>query len=165
MKINIPVEIPDGKTCRFPDKHTCALVNWGLEGPAFCNGFGGHEIIGAEGVFKKHAECLALYEKNFQNPKEPWNHKGAFSIEFFPGTMVSILNEMLAVSQEVLSGILTDDNDVIAFKDEEGEIGQAGRWVETTILRHQVQWFNADNNIKAIRDGEGNLLWKNKVSR
>ncbi|OGD68277.1 hypothetical protein A2996_03320 [Candidatus Campbellbacteria bacterium RIFCSPLOWO2_01_FULL_34_15] len=67
MQIGIPVNIPDGETCRHEDGSLCCLYNPGIEGRPRCWGWGNKlEIID----LKKHSMCIdymtgALYSEGF----------------------------------------------------------------------------------------------------
>jgi hypothetical protein len=61
MIIDVPVEIPDGKTCRHTSGQLCCLYNHGIEGRPHCWGWvNNFEIID----LKKHALCMLLAIKN-----------------------------------------------------------------------------------------------------
>ena len=45
MKISVPINIPEGKTCRHQDGSLCCLYNHGIEGHPRCWGWDNCEII------------------------------------------------------------------------------------------------------------------------
>jgi hypothetical protein len=53
----VPVEIPEGEFCRFPNGNMCVLFDFGKKLAAVCMGFGGNKNVGD---VRRHAECLAL---------------------------------------------------------------------------------------------------------
>lgn len=66
--VEIPVEIPDGDTCKFPNGEFCRLFRWNQahEDFPFCRGWGGKQKIKSP---YKHQKCLVAchYSKKEQN--------------------------------------------------------------------------------------------------
>lgn len=165
MKKTVPgIEIPEGESCSFPDGRKCALFDWGLEGPAFCAGWG---CVSLSGNSLKHSQCLALCgivsekpvlagEKDFQNPKKSWEYTGKFSLELGP----NVPKELIPNSPEISVGI-EKDRMVVTFTSVTGRVDASGNGI--TIHNYGVRELHWQyRNIKAIRDGEGKLLWKSE---
>lgn len=58
--VEIPLEIPDGETCKFSNGEVCRLFRWNQEHEEFprCRGWGGEKRIKP---FYKHQDCLTRY--------------------------------------------------------------------------------------------------------
>ncbi|MDD2935074.1 MAG: hypothetical protein PHX25_01225 [Candidatus Pacebacteria bacterium] len=66
MRVNVEVDIPEGKTCCHSDGQLCCLYNPGIEGRPRCWGWDNHEIID----LKKHIVCLSLRETSQENSRD-----------------------------------------------------------------------------------------------
>jgi len=174
MKKTVPgIEIPEGESCSFSNGEKCALFDCDLEGPAFCAGWGGLNLVG-EGL--KHEECLVLCkedekpaprvrkpvlqdEKDFKNPRIPWNHLGKFALELdprFPRQNIPNLHDLHLFK--------TDDNPTVVFSmDEAGKIELSKDGITVYVSGGDFPLLYQE--VAAIRDGKGNLLWRKKKNQ
>lgn len=88
--------------------------------------------------------------KTFQNPSGYWEYDGVFSVELVKGADKSIVPPSAQIER----------NKVVV---QSGRIKQTMGGIQ--LYSQESPFFWGYPNIKAIRDGEGNLLWVNNNHR
>lgn len=83
--------------------------------------------------------------------EEPWKYRGSFSIELGPRANTAIIPKIATVSGNPFTIKITN-----------GTIHEVSTGKQFYADGDKDPFFYGNHDIKVIRDGKGNLLWKNK---